>query len=283
MGCLKLVENKSLELKIVSEKKSVRSEKTFKKGRSYLEARYYNPKISNWLSVDPPMMEGDYFEIDEEESINGGVLNSKNLGVYSYTYNNPITLRDSDGNWPTPDTVWDLANVGIGVASLISNVSDGNLGDAALDAGGIVLDVAAAAIPVIPGGAGTAIKTARTADKVADAVKAGDKVSDAKKVANGNSKASEKAQHVYEIVNKKTNKVEKVGISGGKVSKSGNSYRATSQVNKLNKSGGNYSSRIAEKIPAGKGAREKALNSEKKLAEHYKKTNQLNREIHQRP
>ena len=58
------------------------------------------------------------------------------------------------------------------------------------------------------------------------------------KSVNGNSKLSKNAQHVYEIINNATNKVEKVGISGGKVTKSGYSYRANNQVNKLNKAGG---------------------------------------------
>ena len=90
-----------------------------------------------------------------------------------------------------------------------------------------------------------------------------------------------KAQHVYEIVNKTTSKVVKVGVSGGKISKAGDSYRATSQVNKLNKAGGNYTSRIANKTPAGKGARAKALEAEKKLAQKNKAT--LNDKIHKRP
>src|SRR5690606_29399235 len=46
----------------------------------------------------------------------------------------------------------------------------------------------------------------------------------------------------------------------GKVSKADKSYRATSQVNKMNKAegAGKYDSRIVEKIPAGPGARQKA-------------------------
>lgn len=45
----------------------------------------------------------------------------------------------------------------------------------------------------------------------------------------------------------------KTEISGGKVSKADKSYRATTQVNKMNKTegAGKYDSRIVEKIPAG--------------------------------
>jgi hypothetical protein len=82
-------------------------------------------------------------------------------------------------------------------------------------------------------------------------------------------------------VNKTTSKVEKVGISGGKVSKAGDSYRATSQVNKLNKAGGNYTSRVVEKIPAGKGARQKALDAEKRVTNANKGS--INKDLHKRP
>jgi RHS repeat-associated protein len=99
MGCLKISHNYLTELKIVSEKKSVRSGKTLKKGRSYLEARYYNPRISNWLSVDPialydPVNETEHY-LDGEH--NGGYFNPKNMSVYGYTYQNPVLYVDPNG------------------------------------------------------------------------------------------------------------------------------------------------------------------------------------------
>jgi len=106
------------------------------------------------------------------------------------------------------------------------------------------------------------------------------------KVVNGNSKSSTKAQHVYEIFEKGTDNVVKTGISGGKVSKADKSYRATSQVNKLNKAegAGKYDSRIVDKIPAGQGARQKALNSEASNANKLRSQGQLkDKKYHQRP
>jgi RHS repeat-associated protein len=94
MGCLKISHNYLAELKIVSEKKDVRSEKTFKKERSYLEARYYNPKISNWLSVDDPLINGHYLDGNHD----GGVFNSFNLSAYGYCRQNPVLFIDPDGN-----------------------------------------------------------------------------------------------------------------------------------------------------------------------------------------
>ena len=72
-------------------------------------------------------------------------------------------------------------------------------------------------------------------------------------------------------------------ISGGAVSKADKSYRATNQVNKLNKAEGvdKYGSRIVENIPKGKAARETALDAEKVNA--HKNRTTLKKEIHKRP
>jgi hypothetical protein len=61
-------------------------------------------------------------------------------------------------------------------------------------------------------------------------------ISDSK--VNGNSKSSTKEQHGYEIKNDTKNVRHKVGVSGEKLNKNGTSRRANSQVNKLNKQGG---------------------------------------------
>lgn len=51
-------------------------------GLYYYGARYYNPKTSIWLSVDPLAEQGP------------------NWSPYCYTFNNPINLVDPDGRWP---------------------------------------------------------------------------------------------------------------------------------------------------------------------------------------
>jgi len=101
------------------------------------------------------------------------------------------------------------------------------------------------------------------------------------KAVNGNSKLSKNAQHVYAIINEETKLIEKIGVSGGKISKANKSYRATRQVNKLNRAGGKYTSKIIEKIPAGNKARKKVLEAEKRYSNIYRKT--LNPKIHKRP
>ena len=79
--------------------------------------------------------------------------------------------------------------------------------------------------------------------------------------------------------------VAKTGISGGKVSKAGKSYRATNQVNRLNKNAGyqKYDSRIIKTEPAGPEARATILKAEKENADRLYQIEQLDPNIHIRP
>ncbi len=119
----------------------------------YMHARYYDGGVGRFLSVDP----GKDWDMHQPQSWN----------MYSYVRNNPINKTDPTGRWI--ESAWDIANVVIGVKSFIGNVRAGNYGAAALDAGGVVLDGAAVIGPGIPGGAGTALKLARNADRLDDA------------------------------------------------------------------------------------------------------------------
>ncbi len=69
----------------------------------YYGARYYTciersrnaPRISLWLSVDPiavydPVLETEFYGFNQH---NGGELNSGNLNVYGYCYQNPVIYR----------------------------------------------------------------------------------------------------------------------------------------------------------------------------------------------
>ena len=120
-------------------------------GYDYFGARYYSSSFSHWLSVDPLADKYPY------------------ISPYAYCNWNPIKYVDPNGKWL--ETAWDIANVAMDAVSLESNIKDGNFGAAMIDGVGLVLDLGAAILPIVPGGAGTAIKAYRTADKVVDASK----------------------------------------------------------------------------------------------------------------
>ncbi|ANF50626.1 hypothetical protein A0O34_08865 [Chryseobacterium glaciei] len=68
-------------------------------GYLYYGARYYNPRVSLWLNVDPL---ADYNPFYNEEHYiegehNGGVYNSGNNNPYQYCYQNPIKYVDPNG------------------------------------------------------------------------------------------------------------------------------------------------------------------------------------------
>ena len=68
-------------------------------GLYYYGARYYDPKYSLWISVDPladfnPHMNDEHY-IEGEH--NHGVYNDRNLNSYSYCYQNPVMLLDPNG------------------------------------------------------------------------------------------------------------------------------------------------------------------------------------------
>ena len=129
-------------------------------GAPYLDfgARLYSPGSASWLSVDP--MAEKYYGI----------------GPLTYCAGNPVNLVDPEGN--IFDLFWDLANVVMDAASLMQDIKEKKLLESLIDGGGLVLDAAAAIVPFIPGGAGTAIKAARLGDKAIDAARAIDSVAD---------------------------------------------------------------------------------------------------------
>jgi RHS repeat-associated protein len=60
-------------------------------GLYYFGARYYDPRTSGWASADPIL--GNYLD-----GAAGGIYQSSNLALYSYARNNPVALKDGDGN-----------------------------------------------------------------------------------------------------------------------------------------------------------------------------------------
>ncbi|MYH17773.1 MAG: hypothetical protein F4132_01545 [Gemmatimonadetes bacterium] len=221
-------------------------ERDAESGLDYMLEREYAYDVGRFLRPDP--MQDEY----------------PGISPYVYAANNPLKYVDPDGR--AFETVWDVVNIGIGAASLAQNIREGSYGWAALDAVGLVVDVAAAVTPGVPGGAGTLIKTirgARSVDRVDDAADA------ARNAIHGNSKLSTKPQHRYEIYNTETGEVVKTGISGRTLNIDGTSPRANTQVNALNRQegSGTYSARVVETDIPGRQA---ALDAEKAASERLR-------------
>lgn len=89
------------------------------------------------------------------------------ISPYAYCAGDPVNKVDRNGEWV--ETVWDVFNISLGIKSFTENIQSGNYWDATVDAGGILVDAAAAIVPAVPGGVGAGIKAARGG---ADAVKA---------------------------------------------------------------------------------------------------------------
>jgi len=68
-------------------------------GLYYYGARYLDPRISRWMSVDPAM--GEYVPAPGQEPSKlggmGGIYNTINMHVYHYAANNPVKYEDPDG------------------------------------------------------------------------------------------------------------------------------------------------------------------------------------------
>ena len=101
-------------------------------------------------------------------------LSEKYYGVspYAFCNNNPVNFVDPDGR--VIGTASDLISLGLGIRSFIQNIKAGNTKEAILDGVGVAFDLAAVAIPVMPGGVGYLRQGARLvnyADLAVDAAK----------------------------------------------------------------------------------------------------------------
>lgn len=122
-------------------------------GLSYFGARYYDPVIGRFMSVDP---------------VEPNPNNLHSLNRYAYANNNPYKYIDPDGRYA--DLAIEALSIGVGIASLTNNVSNGDYGSATIDGLGIVADGALAFVPFVPGGIGLGIKGVRQSDEIVEGV-----------------------------------------------------------------------------------------------------------------
>ncbi len=97
-------------------------------GLYYFGARYYDARTSVWQSADPIL--GAYLN----GSPNGGVHNSVNIALYTYSFHNPLRYLDPDGNAGRDpnsltsallDTGKAVLNTGVGVVEGVPNLLTG--------------------------------------------------------------------------------------------------------------------------------------------------------------
>ncbi len=64
----------------------------------YFGARYYDPKLSRWISTDKAL--GNFLPTGKSDDLPGmgGVYHATNLNVYNYASSNPMVVFDPDGN-----------------------------------------------------------------------------------------------------------------------------------------------------------------------------------------
>ena len=108
-------------------------------------ARHYDAVLGRFLSIDPVGFQED---------------NLHSFNRYAYGNNNPLRFVDPDGRW-AEDIVLGLPSMAMGSSSLMKNLREGNWGGAAADAGGLILDTVAVALPGVPGGVGMSIQAGR--------------------------------------------------------------------------------------------------------------------------
>ena len=104
------------------------------------------------------------------------------------------TAKDSvENNALTPETVWDVANLTIGGASLAYNIEEGNYGMAVLDGVGLLYDGFATVMPFLLAGASSGLKAYRAGNSVKQSVAIG---SDVAKTANAAHQAAKNSQNL---------------------------------------------------------------------------------------
>jgi len=103
------VNNKAIDTTESMPYKFTSKEQDPETGLYYYGARYYEPKISRWISTDPaiekyfPQHNGIDMEKDDINNLPAdGIYDPINLNMYSYTGNNPISYVDLVGNWRDP-------------------------------------------------------------------------------------------------------------------------------------------------------------------------------------
>ena len=235
-------------------------------------ARQLSLSVPIWDRVDPLC--------EETPSVN----------PYAYCENNPVNAFDKDGcsSWTKIAKV--VVKIGKrvvkqGVSALGQTATYADAASDVVNDVNVLRDNNSSTWEKVGAGFSLASEILPVSvNDVKDASKLFQKTKETVQRVHGNSKISTKAQHAYDIIDTKTNRRVKTGVSGGRIRKDGKSYRAESQVRRWNKEAGEdgrYQSEITHREPAGKGARDRILEYEKRRAHELKP--QLEKNKHKRP
>jgi RHS repeat-associated protein len=144
-------------------------------GLYYYGARYYDPRTSVWQSTDPILEK--YLPSGEDKSKlpgMGGVYNSLNLALYSYSHQNPVKFTDPDGKAVILiPIIWGAVEVGLAGYDIYNVINTWRNPNASWSEA-IGVTVGAIASIFAPGGGYSA--AGKTVDGAVDAARAGSRV-----------------------------------------------------------------------------------------------------------